>query len=466
MTRGSPALGAVPKFGWAFGQFALASHMAIVSIYLMYYLTEGHGVSASLAGLVLLLPRVWNVVTDPLMGAISDRTRSRWGRRRPYLLAGALLWGAAFAAMFALPVRADPTVTALWFVAIYLAVNTGVTLYHVPYSAMAPEMTRDYDERLKLIGYKEMAARIAVLLAIAGAPLLLEAAGTPAQGYRWIGLAFGGLILVSGVVAFFATARAPAVDFQPQTMRLREQWETLKRNRPLGVLALAYLFGNMGSVAFSALLIYFITVVHGQSPALMGVLYPVGALTSVVLTPVWARIGARIGKREACRIAYLGLILCWLSPGLVPPGAVWALYLLMVAHGAFNAAAELLPNAMVPDTVEYDELNSGARREGTIYGAWIFVQQTGMALGGFVASLALVVLGYQAGAEQHPESVVTGLRWGFAALPAASLLVAWWLVGRYDLSAARFAQIQRELAARRATTPSARTPPVPEDPAR
>lgn len=441
-------LGAVPKFGWAFGQFAIASHMAIISVYLMYYLTEGHGISAGLAGLVLLLPRVWNVVTDPLMGAVSDRTRSRWGRRRPYLVAGALLWGAAFAAMFALPANEDPAVTAVWFVAIYLVVNTGVTLYHVPYSAMAPEMTRDYDERLSLVGYKEMAARIAVLLAIAGAPLLLEAADTPAQGYRWIGLTFGGLIVVSGLVAFATTARAPAVDFQPQKMSLREQWVTLKQNRPLGILSLAYLFGNMASVAFSALLIYFITVVHGQSPALMGILYPLGALTSVVLTPVWAKIGARIGKREACRIAYIGLIVCWLSPGLVPQGAIWALYLLMFVHGTFNAAAELLPNAMVPDTVEYDELNSGARREGTIYGAWIFVQQTGMALGGFVASLALVVLGYQSGVEQHPESVVTGLRWGFAAVPAVMLLVAWWLVGKYDLSAERFAIIQSRLAER------------------
>ncbi|MDO5506275.1 MAG: glycoside-pentoside-hexuronide (GPH):cation symporter [Pseudoxanthomonas suwonensis] len=445
----SSSLGTVPKFGWAFGQFAIASHMAIISVYLMYYLTEGHGVSAGLAGLVLLLPRIWNVVTDPLMGAISDRTRSRWGRRRPYLVVGALLWGAAFAAMFALPVQQDPTVTAIWFVAIYLVVNTGVTLYHVPYSAMAPEMTSDYDERLSLVGYKEMAARIAVLLAIAGAPLLLEAAEMPAQGYRWIGLTFGGLIVVSGLVAFATTGRAPAVAFQPQKMSLREQWNTLKRNRPLGILSLTYLFGNIASVAFSALLIYFITVVHGQSPALMGILYPLGALTSVVLTPVWARMGARIGKREACRIAYIGLIIGWLSPGLVPQGAVWALYLLMFVHGAFNAAAELLPNAMVPDTVEYDELNSGARREGTIYGAWIFVQQTGMALGGFVASLALVVFGYQSGVEQHPEYVVTGLRWGFAAVPALMLLIAWWLVGKYDLSAERFATIQSQLAERR-----------------
>ncbi len=449
MSHTTGTLGAVPKFGWAFGQFAIASHMAIISIYLMYYLTEGHGISAGLAGLVLLLPRVWNVVTDPLLGAISDRTKSRWGRRRPYLIAGSLVWGVSFAAMFALPVNPDPTVTALWFVVAYMAVNTGVTLYHVPYSAMAPEMTSDYSERLKLVGYKEMAARLAVLLAIAGAPLLLENASDKTQGYQWIGLAFGGLIIFSGFVAFFTTAKAPAVEFQPQKMSFKDQWKTLRQNRPLGVLSLAYLFGNMGNVAFSALLIYLITVVHGQSPALMGVLYPLGALTSVFMTPVWARVAAKIGKREACRIAYIGLIVVWASPSLVPAGDAWVLYVLMFFHGVFNAGGELLPNAMVPDTVEYDELNSGARREGTIYGAWVLVQQSGMALGGFVASLALVAIGFQAGAETQDPSVVNGLRWGFAVAPGLMMITAWWLVGRYDLTAERFASIQTELASRR-----------------
>lgn len=455
MTAGTPPLALGAKLGWAFGQFALASHMAIVSIYLLYYLTETHHVSAALAGVVLLVPRIWNVVTDPLMGAISDRTRSRWGRRRPYLLFGSLVWGASFAAMFALPQFADPRMAALWFCLLYLVVNSGVSLYHVPYSAMAPEMADGYRERLNLVGYKEVAARIAVLLAIAGAPLLVESAAEPATGYRYVGLAFGGLIVVSGLVAFFSTARAPSVAFQPQTLSFREQLRTLRQNRPLAVLSAAYLFGNVANVAFNGLLIYFITVVHGQSPAIMGVLYPLGSLTSVAMTPVWARIAARAGKREACLAAYAGLALCWLLPILVPAGEVWPLYPLMVLFGAFNAGAELLPNAMVPDTVEYDELNSGARREGTIYGAWVFIQQTGMALGGFAVSMVLALIGYQ-GAEAADAGVAAGIRYGFALLPAALVAVAFLLVRRYTLSAAEFERIRGLLAQRGARAPQAR----------
>ncbi len=143
------------KLGWAFGQSAIASHMAIISVYLLYLPDRGSSCAGGASpGTVLLVPRIWNVITDPLVGAISDRTRSRWGRRRPYLLFGSLLWGAAFIAMFCMPQLDSPTAAALLFCVMFLFVNTGVSLYHVPYSAMAPEMVSDYRGRLSLVGYK------------------------------------------------------------------------------------------------------------------------------------------------------------------------------------------------------------------------------------------------------------------------------------------------------------------------
>lgn len=439
------------QLGWAFGQFAIASHMAIISIYLLFYLTEAHHVPAALAGIVLLVPRIWNVITDPLMGAISDRTRSRWGRRRPYLLLGGLVWGLSFVAMFAMPEFAEPRTAAIVFCVLFLLVNTGVSLYHVPYSAMAPEMTGDYHQRLRLVGYKEMAARMAVLLAIAVSPVLISLGSTPLEGYRFVGMAFGGLILLSGLVAFFTTARAPAIAFQPQKMSFREQLATLRQNRPLAVLSGAYLFSNIASAAFSGMLIYYITVVSGQSPAIMGVLYPLNALTSVAMTPVWTRIASRIGKREACLAAYAGLVLCWLAVIVLPAGQVWMLYPLMVVFGAFNAGGELLPNAMVPDTVEYDEMISGSRREGTIYGAWVFIQQTGMALGSFVVSLVLAWIGYQS-VEAANAEVASGIRYGLALVPAGFVLLSFLLVRGYALSAGEFSRIQSVLASRRQAT--------------
>ncbi|MFT3755469.1 MAG: MFS transporter [Pseudoxanthomonas sp.] len=436
------------SLGWAFGQFAIASHMAIVSVYLLFYLTEVHRVPVLLAGVITVLPRVWNIVADPLVGASSDRTRSRHGRRRPWLLAGTLLWAPAFAAMFALPQGTPVHVLALAFLLLYLLVNTGLSLYHVPYSAMAPEMAPDYQQRLSLIGYKEIASRLAVLLAISAVPWIVERAADPFAGYRWVGVAFGALILSSGLVAFFATARAPRVQapVHAPPSSLRAQWQALRRNRPLAVLGGAYLVGNLANVAFNGALIYAITVVYAQPATLMGLLYPLGSLTSLAVTPLWAWLGARIGKREACMLAYAGLAACWLSLLLMPTGVAWPLFVLMPVFGLFNAGAELLPNAMVPDTVEHDELHGGFRREGAIYGAWVVIQQSGMVLGGLLVSVWLATIGF-AGVEAAGEGVRQGLHIGIALLPAVLVMLAWWLVRGYPIDAGRFAEIRRRLAA-------------------
>ena len=447
----SPPLSLGARLGWAFGQFAIASHMAIVSVYLLYYLTEVHRVPVLLAGVITVLPRVWNILTDPLVGMLSDRTRSRWGRRRPWVLAGTLLWAPAFAAMFALPATLPVHMLALAFLLLYLLVNSGVSLYHVPYSAMAPEMVPDYRQRLSLIGYKEVASRLAVLLAISAVPWIVERAADPFAGYRLAGLAFGALILVSGVATFLATAHAPQAPLPVRAPDggLRGQWQALRRNRPLAVLGGAYLVANIASVAFSGALIYLVTAVHGQPAALMGLLYPLGSLVSLAVTPLWARLGARFGKREACVAAYLGLSGCWLLPLLLPLGAVWPLFVLMLVFGLFNAGAELLPNAMVPDTVEHDELHGGWRREGTIYGAWVVIQQSGMVLGGLVVSLLLAVVGYES-VQAADAGVRAGIHLGVALVPAALVLLALVLVRRYPIDAAAFAEIRRRLDARAA----------------
>ncbi|MFT4179161.1 MAG: MFS transporter [Thermomonas sp.] len=436
------------RLGWAAGQFAIASHMAIVSIYLLYYLTEVLQVPVLLAGLVTVVPRVWNIVTDPLAGVLSDRTRSRWGRRRPWVLAGTLLWAPAFAAMFWLPAGAGAPLLAVMFLLLYLLVNTGVSLYHVPYSAMAPEMVPDYAQRLGLIGYKEMASRLAVLLAISVLPWIVERAATPLQGYRNAGLVFGGVILASGLLVFFATARAPqAADVRvpPAQDGLRMQWRALRRNRPLAVLGAGYLVANMANVCFSGALIYAVTVVHGQPATLMGLLFPAGSLASLASTPLWAWLAARIGKREACIAAYLGLVVCWAGSLWLPGGTVAALVAMMLVFGVFNAGAELLPNAMVPDTVEYDALQGGGRREGAIYGLWVVIQQSGMVLGGVLVSLLLAVVGFH-GVDAADAGVRDGLRIGIALLPALLVLVAAWIVRHYPIDATTFEAMRQQLA--------------------
>jgi sugar (glycoside-pentoside-hexuronide) transporter len=422
------------KIGWAIGQIAVAGHMAIISIFLLYYLTDVHHFPGTLAGSLILVPRLWNAIIDPLVGGISDRVHSRWGRRRPFLLLGSIIWGISFAAMFWMPDQFSLTEKATWFLVSYTVVNTGLSFYHVPYSAMVPEMTQGYNERLSLIGYREVTARLSVLLTVMAGPIIVKMAPNPLTGNRWLGLMASGLILASGITAFFATKNAPAVAFQPQLMSWRDQLRTLKANKPVFVLSSAYLLTCATDAFYSAMLIYFLTITMKHDSSAMGLLYPTGSLTSIVMTPVWAWLGSRLGKQRACTMAFAGTGTLFLIALLLRADEYWLMFPFMVCVGACIAGMFLLPNAMIPDTVEYDEAISGMRREGTIYGAWIFTQQTGMAFGTFLVGVYLDLIGHKASSQlQPPAHEGLLVRLGFALVPAAMLTIAIFALTKYRL---------------------------------
>jgi glycoside/pentoside/hexuronide:cation symporter, GPH family len=426
-------LSAAIKLGWALGDAAIAGHMAIISIFLLFYLTEVHHFPGTLAGTLILVPRLWNIVLDPVVGGISDRWRSRWGRRRPFLLCGALVWSVSFAAMFSIPPDLNLSQKAVWFLVTFFAANTGLSLYYVPFMSMAAEMTRDYDERLSLIGYKEIVSRSTVMLTIMASPLLVKLAPDALAGNRWVGLATGALIVLSAIVAFVATERAPAVQLQPQTLSWSEQIRTFKANRPLLILSGAGLFSSTCDAFYSALLIYFVTIALGLPSSSMGFLYPAGSFAAILATMSWARCGSRWGKRQACIAAFGGGACCFLLSLLIPDGHPWALLPFMGLLGLFFGGIFLLPGAMVPDTVEYDEKISGLRREGTIYGAWIFTMQTGMSLGTFLVGVYLDVIGHGSRIAGAASDEAFRLKLGFGLIPALLLACAIVMVRRYPL---------------------------------
>lgn len=429
-------LGRGLKLGWAIGEFAIASHMAIVSIFLLFYLTNVHHIPAALAGTLILIPRLWNIVTDPLMGAVSDRVRSRWGRRRPFLLFGSLLWGISFAAMFWIPVAWSTGEKAAWFLVAYMVVNTALSLYHVPYSAMAAEMSRDNRERVSLVGMKEIAARLSVLASVMASPLIVEAAPDAVTGHRWVGMIAGTLITLSGLVAFFSTAGAPSGTVDAKPFDWKATIRTLATNRPLAFLAGAYLVSSAIDAFYSAMLIYLLTISLGYSASVMGILYPVGSLTAVLMTPLWARLALRMGKRPAYILAFVSISAALASSLLLRDPPFWMLIGLMMCVGASMAGVFLMPSTMVPDTIDQDEKTSGTRRDGTIYGVWIFVQQTGMAFGAFLVGIYLDVIGYRPGADPVASDTGEFLRFGFAAGPALLALCGILLVLGYRLAPA------------------------------
>ena len=394
-------------FGWAAGEVGLACYAALATIYLLYFATHVLHFPPVWAGLALLVPRVWNVVADPIVGVFSDRTRTRYGRRRPYLLGGALFWGLCFAVLFNLPRRQASALDILWFGAVFLLNNTGLSLYQVPYSTMLAEISRDQTVRTRLAGFREIVARAAVLLTLLSGPWLLGRYASESEGFGIMGGVFGAAIILSGLVAFFSTRHAPEPDATPRPGHgLRSQLATLAGNRPLAWLAGSFLMVNVGDAVFSGALVYYLTRILGESAAAIGTLYPVSSITGILVAPLWWRAANRLGKIPVCRAALALNALCCLLPLAITPGRAGLMYLFMILYGLSNTGARLLPNAMAPDTADLDQARTGERREGAIFGIFVFVQQTGFAVGGFLLSLFLAA-GTHAGVTATAQEPAT-----------------------------------------------------------
>jgi glycoside/pentoside/hexuronide:cation symporter, GPH family len=394
-------------FGWAAGEVGLACYAAISTIYLLYFATHVLRFPPVWAGLALLVPRVWNVVADPVVGVVSDRTRTRFGRRRPYLLGGAIFWGLCFVVLFNLPPGQASAPHLLWFGAVFLLNNTGLSLYQVPYSTMLAEISRDQKVRTRLAGYREIVARAAVLLTLLSGPWLLGRYASESEGFGIIGGVFGAAIILSGLVAFFSTPHAPEVDAALRHEHsLRAQLATLAGNRPLAWLSASFLMVNVGDAVFSGALVYYLTRILGESPAAIGTLYPVSSITGILVAPLWWRAANRLGKIPVCRAAFALNALCCILPLWITSAHTALMYPFMVLYGLSNTGARLLPNAMTPDTADLDQARTGERREGAIFGIFVFVQQSGFAVGGFLLSLFLAA-GTHVGATSMPHEPTT-----------------------------------------------------------
>ncbi|MDA8349917.1 MAG: MFS transporter [Pseudomonadota bacterium] len=406
-------------FGWATGEFGLACYVGITTIYLLFYATQVLHIPPVVAGLALLVPRVWNVVADPIVGILSDKTRTRFGRRRPYLLGGALLWGACFALLFNLSPLHDRLLSAVWFGMVFLVNNTGLSLYQVPYATMLAEISRDQQVRTRLAGYREIVSRAAILLTLAGGPWLLGHAASKAEGFRIIGVVFGIAIVVGGVAAFLATGDADVPVTAYRHLGLRTQVVTLVENRPLAWLSTSFLCVNIGDAVFSGALVYYITGILGHSPAAIGVLYPVSSVTGIIVAPLWWRTANRLGKIPVCRIALALNALCCLLPLGITTGRYDLMFPFMALYGFANTGARLVPNAMAPDTADLDQARTGERREGVIFSIFIFVQQTGFAVGGFLLSVFLAFGLRSVTAAGAPQFLPTAILLTFTLCAAA-----------------------------------------------
>ncbi|NOX52353.1 MAG: MFS transporter [Gammaproteobacteria bacterium] len=436
------------KLSWAIGEIGIAIYVGATMSFAMFYFTEAHSIAPAIAGLALLVPRIWDGVTDPIMGLISDRTRSRFGRRRPYLLVGSFLYGAAFWLFLSVPGHADPDVAIWYLVAAYMIASTAMTVYDVPFSSMAAEMTQDYRERVNLAAYKMVAARLGILIAGGLGPVLYTSTDDLLSGFALMGAVFGSIMAVSGLIAFFGTADAPRTEHSTQALNFRAEAKALLHNLPFRTLFAAFTCQNIAIGASATMLVYFLTFAMQVEATYIGPLLLTGALVGTVVTPLWAKFSRRLEKRTAYMLGLTISAIMSVPALFLPPEYFWLLMAVYALAAIGDAANQLFPASMTPDTVEADQVKSGQRREGVIFGAMAFSRKLGMAGGAFLASLILSLSGFLPGEvpfSEQPDSAIIGVRIGYGLVPFVLWVSALLFIRNYNLSESAFLKLRQRL---------------------
>jgi glycoside/pentoside/hexuronide:cation symporter, GPH family len=425
------------RIGYGLGSVATGTFGTVPGLMLLPYLTDTLGVAAAVAGLIVLLPKAWDVVLNPIAGRISDRTLDPRGPRRPFLLRGGLLLAACFALLFAGPDLGSSTFDALWVLVLFVGCATAYSFFQVPYVAMPAEITDSYAERTRLMTWRVAILAFAILLSGASAPAIRNAFDGR-DGYRVMGLVIA-VILVLGVVgAYRGTASAPVSPPTASEGTLREQLRVVAEARDFRLLLTTFVLQALATGAMLAGVDYVSRWVLGDKD-LATILFVCFVGPALVLTPVWNVVGQRIGKKRGYVAASLVLAAGAIVLVASREAPHWLVFVATALVGAGYAGAQMFPMAMLPDTAAVDARRTGQNRVGVYTGVWTAGETLGLAVGPGVYGLVLALGDYHSSTDgataSQPSSAITAIVIGFSVIPAVLTLLSLFWLRRYTLDA-------------------------------
>ena len=443
----SPALGPLAKLVYSSGDFTLNTALSALSlVYAQYFLVQVADIRPILAGLIPLVGRTIDAFFDPLMGRISDRTRWRSGRRRPWFLIGAIPYGLLFAAMWADAPFDSAAARFAWYAAVYTLMNLAMSVLTVPYVAIQPEMAIDYDARTSLNVYRTFGSTLGIFAAVTIEPIA-EALGGGKQGFAQTGALFGCLLALPWLAVHRVTFERPGFRERRSAAGFREAVLRTLRHRAFVQLTGIYIMGRIAMDLAAALLILFMGYWIGRRQDFMLVMTLF--LAAVVLAlPAWLALAR--GRDKAHVFVAGSLVWMFMSAGLAafqPDSPRWAMFLYVPLVGIGFAVVDVMPWSMLGEVIDEDDLETGERREGLYNGMFVFLRKLGGAVGVFLVMGALDVFGYEKGREQT-DTAREAIRWMTALAPVPFLAMGVWLTRGYPLSRRRHREIQGALAAR------------------
>lgn len=444
------------KMAYGVGDLGPAILSSINGFFLNFFLLEIAGLRPAAAGTIFLIVKIWDAVNDPLVGSISDKTNTRWGRRRPWLLFGALPFGLAFFMQYLVPEWSDSGLFWYYLVVAFL-LDMANTSINVPYAALTPELTRDYDERTSLSSYRFSFSILGGVFAAFFHTIIVDAAPDPRTGYMISAAIWGAMFTGSALLTFLGVRETHYLTEQHATEgpSFLEGLKITLSNRAFVLVALIYLTSWL-AIQFvqNNLLLY--TQYWMGAGEIFGTLVLALQVSNFVWVLIWTKVSERIGKKN---IYYIGMsvwIVVSVALFFLQPGQVSLLYMLALLASVGVSVAYLVPWSMLPDVIEMDELQTGQRREGVFYGFFVFLQKLGLSLSLALANYTLELTGYinpetAGGAVTQPASVLLALRIFVSFAPMVILIISLFLVRAFPITRESHAAMRAELAARQAS---------------
>jgi GPH family glycoside/pentoside/hexuronide:cation symporter len=469
-TTKSLKLPLLTKLIYGSGDWGRASFNTLRQIFYAIFLTDVVGIDPRLASIAALVSTLWDAINDPLVGSISDKVRTRWGRRRPFLLFFSIPFAAAFIILWWAPPWKSQIALTITVTLAYMLADTIQTLVTVPYLALTPELAAEYDQRTSLTSYRMFFNLMASLATAVAAPIIVDAAlksgaGTQ-QGYMIVAALFGGLAALPFLLIFFRIKERPLDQEEiVERVNLQETIRILINNAPFrfatGIYVLNWISFDLVSLMLPYFLIYWInsgnmiTQINllGMNISLTSVVLGVLLIVAVAAIPVWSAIAQKFSKRWAYIVGMVFWIIVQLVIFSIQPGQITTIIILAALAGLSVSTAHIMPEAIFPDVIDWDEFRSHKRREGTYYGAVSFLRKLSSAAAIFLALQILGWFGYQAPPKNallfaQSAQTVTAIRFLTGPVVAVLLLTAIFIAWRYPLSRERQHRIQKALIRR------------------
>ena len=447
----NPVLKTREKIAYGLGDMGNNIAYGAVGFYFLFFLTDVAGLSPIWAGYIFMVVRIWNAISDLIMGSVSDRTHSKFGRRRPFLLYGSIPLAIAFSLLWVVPFKGEWQLI-LYYTLIGIVFNTLYSVVSIPYNALLPEMSQDYNERTSISGYKMAFSFIGSLFAAMGVTLIVDAIypgkSSYIESYPVMGKILAAILMLCILASFLGTKER----VKNTAENKGSLWAHLKSLLQLNEFRLVlgvFIFNMVAFDIIMALYIYFMKYALKISDDLSYIFMAIPLVTAVVFTPMWVKISDKIGKQKTYIIAAFYFLIPLLSCLFVPAGNLFATACITIFIGVGISASQVLIFSILPDVVEVDELKNGVRREGIIYGVTMFIYK--MSSGVFVA-IATAALGWIGYVESKGGLMITqsseaifGIRLLMSCLPSLCLLISILFIRKLKIEKHTFDDIKKSL---------------------